>query len=69
VFREKPAASPFYGLAWAGDHVTAMQGLQADGRLVVDSTGLAPKTATIFKSGGFTYVGVSLPSGTVLTIQ
>jgi hypothetical protein len=64
VFRAKPAASPFYGLAWAGDHVTAVQGLQADGKLVVDSTGLAPKAAEIFKSGGFTYVGVPLPGGT-----
>jgi hypothetical protein len=63
VFRAKPTASPFYGLAWAGDHVAAVQALQSSGKLVVDSTGLAPKTAEIFKSGGFTYVGVPLPAG------
>jgi hypothetical protein len=69
VFQAKPAASPFYGLAWAGDHVTAVLDLQTAGKLVVDSTGLAPKTAEIFKSGGFTYVGVPLPAGTTFKFR
>jgi hypothetical protein len=63
VFRAKATSSPFYGLAWAGDHLAAVQALQASNKLAVDSTGLAPKTAEIFKSGGFTYVGVPLPAG------
>ena len=31
VFREKPAAAPFYGLWWAGDHVAAWDGLDEQG--------------------------------------
>jgi hypothetical protein len=46
-----------------GDHVGALQGLQAAGKLVTDNSGMAPRPVEIFKSGGFTYVGVPLPSG------
>jgi hypothetical protein len=64
VFRAPPTTRPFYGLSWSGDHVAAVQGLQVAGKLVTDNSGMAPRPVEIFKSGGFTYVGVPLPGGT-----
>jgi hypothetical protein len=63
VFHGPPTTRPFYGFSWVGDHVGALQGLQAAGKLVTDNSGMAPRPVEIFKSGGFTYVGVPLPSG------
>ncbi len=64
-----PCFFPTYGLRWAGDHVAALQALQADGKLVVDAGGLAPKTASIFLYRGSTYVGPGPASGTVIMIR
>jgi hypothetical protein len=69
VFRAPPTTRPFYGLSWSGDHVAAVQGLQAAGKLVTDNSGMAPRPVEIFKSGGFTYVGVPLPSGSAFTFR
>jgi len=69
AFRSAPAARPFYGLSWQGDHVAALQALQAAGTLVVDSSGLAPKPATIFKTGGATYIGLPPPAGSLFLLR
>jgi len=69
VFRAAPATRPFYGLSWPGDHVSALQSLQSAGTLVVDSTGLAPKTAAIFKTGGVTYLGLPPSAGMMVMFR
>ncbi len=69
AFRAPFTTRPHYGLAWRGEHVQALRDLQSDGRLVVDSTGLAPKTAVVFKHAGTSYVGVPPVDGSVLVVQ
>jgi hypothetical protein len=65
AFRAPYTVRPHYGLAWVGDHEQALKDLQADGRLVVDSTGLAPKMAEVFLCNDVTYVGIQRPIGSV----
>jgi hypothetical protein len=69
VFNAKPAVSPFYGLWWAGDHVAALDALVADGRLVIDSSGMAPRTASILATGGATIIGLAPPRGAVFVVR
>jgi hypothetical protein len=58
-----PGAFPHYGLSWAGDHVSVLQALRADGRLAVDDAGVSPMAVEVFRWQGVTYVGLSLPPG------
>jgi hypothetical protein len=69
VFNAKPSMTPFYGLWWKGDHVAALEALQADGRLVIDSSGLAPRSASILATGGATIIGLPPPRGAVFIIR
>ncbi len=59
----------YWGLRWAGDHETALEGLLADGRLVIDDSGLsAPIQQADYISydaeTGYTYVGAYIPEPT-----
>ncbi len=67
-FMEPATSKPHYGLRWAGDHKTALDDMIGDGRLVIDDAGLG-REATVFVTGGFTYVGLKPAGGTVLTVR
>jgi|GEM_PF-5089586 len=57
-----------YGFRWAGDHAAAIGGWMADGRIVVDDSGLGSKRASVFKTRGETFIGI--PSlGTVFVVK
>jgi hypothetical protein len=66
-FQQPAMALPHYGLRWKGNHVTELEDMAADGRLVIDDAGLG-KDATLFVSGGYTCVGLANASGTVIIL-
>ncbi len=68
VFAATTSSRPHYALRWAGDHKAALDAMVGDGRLVIDDAALG-KDASVFVSGGVTYVGLPPAGGTVLTVR
>ncbi len=58
----------YWGLRWEGDKVAELEALETDGKLTWDDSAI-PQTASIFASGGFTYVGIPPPAGTLIRIR
>ena len=59
VFDAPAGSGIYYGLRWAGDHTVELEWLADNQNLTWDDTAL-PEPASIFTSGGYTYVGVEI---------
>ncbi len=59
TFSDEPdnPAEVYWGLRWAGHHVTELKALADAGKLTWDASAIAPATVSIFKADGYTYVG------------
>jgi len=68
-FTAPAATRPHYGLAWAGKHVTALEGMISAGKLTIDTAGLDGVTVGVYSIGRTTYVGVPPPAGVMLIVR
>ena len=76
IFKQNPATRevPYWGLRWAGDHVTELASLVSVGKLTWDDTTyLTAKprgTCKIWAESGYTYVGITaIPHGTFIMLK
>ncbi|NLL84117.1 MAG: hypothetical protein GX230_07760, partial [Lentisphaerae bacterium] len=58
----------YWGLRWAGDHVSELESLAAEGKLVWDGTRL-PRRVKIFSNRQFSFVGMEAPRSTLIMLR
>ena len=70
TFVESPAQTGLhYGLRWTGDHRTTLGAWLADGRIALNDAALGSRRATLFKTGGETFIGIPPVPGTVFVVK